>query len=50
MNTKIIESMKRLYEAGVKTKDEFVIRVENGEKNSLTKKEYKEITGEDYAE
>lgn len=50
MNAVIIRSMKRLYEKGVKTKDEFVVRVENGEKNALTKEEYKEITGEDFAE
>ena len=50
MNVKIIESMKNLYEAGRKTQEDFAVRVENGEKNSLTREEYKIITGEDYAE
>ena len=47
MNATIIKSMKRLYEKGAKTKEEFAERVE---KDILTKDEYKIITGEDYAE
>ena len=45
MNAVIIRSMKRLYEKGTKTKEEFIERVEKG---TLTKDEYKIITGEDY--
>lgn len=45
MNAVIIRSMKRLYEKGAKTKEEFIERVEKG---TLTKDEYKIITGEDY--
>ena len=45
MNTVIINSMKRLYEAGKKSKEEFIERVKN---DILTKEEYKQITGEDY--
>lgn len=45
MNAVIIRSMKRLYEKGVKTKEDFIERVEKG---TLTKDEYKIITGEDY--
>ena len=45
MNTVIINSMKRLYEAGKKYKEEFIERVKN---DVLTKEEYKQITGEKY--
>ena len=45
MNTVIIKSMKRLYEAGKKSKEEFIERVKSG---ALTKEEYKTITGEEY--
>ena len=45
MNSTIINSMKRLYEKGSVTKEEFITRVQNGK---LTEEEYKTITGEDY--
>ena len=45
MNIKIVQSMQRLYEAGKRTREEFVERVKNG---SLTTEEFKMITGEDY--
>lgn len=45
MNAVIIRSMKRLYEKGLKTKEEFIERVEKG---TLTKDEYKIITGEEF--
>lgn len=45
MNIRIVESMKRLYEDGVKSKEEFIERVTSGK---LTPEEYKTITGEDF--
>ena len=45
MHTFIIDSMKRLYLDGKKTKDEFIQRVVEG---TLTIEEYLIITGEEY--
>lgn len=45
MNIKVVESMKRLYETGVKNKDDFSMRVIKG---TLTESEYFTITNEKY--
>lgn len=43
----LVKSLKRLYESGRLTKDQIADRVCTG---TITEEEYKEITGEDYAE
>lgn len=45
MNVAIIKSMKRLYENGKKTKEEFIERVVD---KKITPEEYKTITGEEF--
>ena len=42
---KLVESLKRLYKAERLTKEQIKERVEKG---TITKEEYKEITGEEY--
>lgn len=46
MNTRV-KSMKRLYEAGLITKEQLLERVNNGKANALTEVEYTYITGEE---
>ena len=42
----LVNSLKRLYEAGKLTKEQLKERVEKG---TINETEYEEITGEDYA-